>query len=201
VTCYHSKTAVRSKIPILTILFNNSLMGGCEKYLPVSTARYGARFLSGDYARVAEGLGGYTGWKAARDRAGRTQASAGGPRSALGEGEASPTAPGPERWTSEGPCSRARVVGGSGMLSKTLAALLKLSAKDRIELAMTLWESLTNDEREAGLVLTPEQEAELDRRLADHLENPGSAIPWEDIRRKLAGREDEGYRLTGWHIS
>jgi acetolactate synthase-1/2/3 large subunit len=54
------ETAVRSKIPILTILFNNSLMGGYEKYLPVSTARYGARFLSGDYARVAEGLGGYT---------------------------------------------------------------------------------------------------------------------------------------------
>lgn len=38
---------------------------------------------------------------------------------------------------------------GSGMLSHTLAALLKLPAKDRIELAMALWESLTDDEREA----------------------------------------------------
>jgi acetolactate synthase-1/2/3 large subunit len=54
------ETAVRSKIPILTIILNNSLMGGYEKYLPVSTARYGARFLSGDYAKVAEGLGGYS---------------------------------------------------------------------------------------------------------------------------------------------
>ena len=76
---------------------------------------------------------------------------------------------------------------GSGMLSTTLAALLKLPAKDRIELAMALWESLTDDEREAELVLTPDQEAELDRRLADHLANPGTAIPWEDVRRKLAG--------------
>lgn len=54
------ETAVRSKIPILTIVMNNGLMGGYERYLPVSTARYGTRFLSGDYSKVAEGLGGYT---------------------------------------------------------------------------------------------------------------------------------------------
>jgi putative addiction module component (TIGR02574 family) len=72
------------------------------------------------------------------------------------------------------------------MLSSTLAALLKLPAKDRIELAMALWDSLTDEEREAELVLTPEQEAELDRRLAEHLANPDNAIPWEEVRRKLA---------------
>jgi putative addiction module component (TIGR02574 family) len=72
------------------------------------------------------------------------------------------------------------------MLSNTLATLLKLPAKDRIELAMALWDSLTNEDREAGLALTPEQEAELDRRLAQHLADPGSAIPWEEVRRKLA---------------
>lgn len=54
------ETAVRSKIPILTIVMNNSVMGGYEKYLAVSTARYGTRLLSGDYSKVAEGLGGYT---------------------------------------------------------------------------------------------------------------------------------------------
>ena len=45
------------------------------------------------------------------------------------------------------------------MLPSTLAALLRLPAKDRIELAMALWESLTDTEREAELVLTAEQEA------------------------------------------
>ncbi|MBI4611334.1 MAG: thiamine pyrophosphate-requiring protein [Candidatus Rokubacteria bacterium] len=54
------ETAVRSRIPILTIVLNNGLMGGYEKHLPVSTARWGLRFLSGDYSKVAEGLGGYT---------------------------------------------------------------------------------------------------------------------------------------------
>ena len=72
------------------------------------------------------------------------------------------------------------------MLPNTLAELLKLSAKERAEIAMALWDSLTDAEREAELVLTPEQEAELDRRLAEHLANPGSAIPWDEVRRKLA---------------
>ena len=72
------------------------------------------------------------------------------------------------------------------MLSSTLAALLKLPAKDRVELAMALWESLADNEHEAKLPLTPEHEAELARRIQDHLANPASAIPWEEVRRKLA---------------
>jgi putative addiction module component (TIGR02574 family) len=73
------------------------------------------------------------------------------------------------------------------MLPNTLAELLKLSAGERAEIAMAPWESLTDTEREAELTLTPEQEAELDRRLAEHIANPGSAIPWDEVRRKLAG--------------
>ena len=73
------------------------------------------------------------------------------------------------------------------MLSNTLAELLRLPANQRVEIAMALWESLTEAEREAELALTPEQEAELDRRLAEHVANPGSAIPWDEVRRKLAG--------------
>ena len=73
------------------------------------------------------------------------------------------------------------------MLSNTLAELLRLPANQRVEIAMALWESLTEAEREAERALTPEQEAELDRRLAEHVANPGSAIPWDEVRRKLAG--------------
>jgi putative addiction module component (TIGR02574 family) len=72
------------------------------------------------------------------------------------------------------------------MLPNTLAELLKLSATERVEIAMALWESLSDGEREAELALTPEQEAELDRRVAEHIANSGSAIPWSEVRRKLA---------------
>ena len=71
------------------------------------------------------------------------------------------------------------------MQSSPLAQLLKLSAGDRAELPMALWESLTDGEREGELALTDEQHAELDRRWAEHVENPGSAVPWSDVRRKL----------------
>ncbi len=73
------------------------------------------------------------------------------------------------------------------MLPNTLAELLRLPTGERIELAMALWESLGDSERDAAFDLTEEQKAELDRRLADHIANPGSAVPWEDVRRKLAG--------------
>ncbi len=73
------------------------------------------------------------------------------------------------------------------MFPNALAELLKLSARERAEIAMALWESLTDSERGTEFVLTPELEAELDRRLADHLTNPNSAIPWDEVRRKLTG--------------
>ncbi len=71
------------------------------------------------------------------------------------------------------------------MPSSPLTELLKLPAGDRVDLAMALWDSLSEDEREAELVLTDEQQAELDRRWAAHVADPSSAIPWADVRAKL----------------
>jgi thiamine pyrophosphate-dependent acetolactate synthase large subunit-like protein len=53
------ETAVRNRIPILTILMNNGVMGGYTKKQPIATELYGIHRLSGQYARVAEALGGY----------------------------------------------------------------------------------------------------------------------------------------------
>jgi acetolactate synthase-1/2/3 large subunit len=54
------ETAVRERIPIITILINNSKLGGYQERYPVASERYGFHALSGDYVKIAEGLGGYT---------------------------------------------------------------------------------------------------------------------------------------------
>ncbi|MBI2835759.1 MAG: addiction module protein [Acidobacteria bacterium] len=63
--------------------------------------------------------------------------------------------------------------------------LLKLPAGQRADLAMALWASLSDQKRYATQELSDEQKAELDRRWAEHPENPKSGIPWSDVRRKL----------------
>ena len=73
------------------------------------------------------------------------------------------------------------------MSPEVMAALLKLSANERVDLALALWESLDEGDQEAALDLTPEQAAAFDRRLAEHDADPSTAIPWEDVRKKLSG--------------
>lgn len=73
------------------------------------------------------------------------------------------------------------------MASSPLSQLLRLPAEDRAELAIALWESLSESEREGEFELTAEQRAELDRRWTEHVENPDSAIAWSEVRRKLLG--------------
>lgn len=75
------------------------------------------------------------------------------------------------------------------MSSPSLSQPFKLPANERAELAIALWESLTDAEREAELPLSAEQQAELDRRWAEHLKDPSSAVPWNELRRKLLARE------------
>jgi len=73
------------------------------------------------------------------------------------------------------------------MASNPLPDLLKLSAQDRAQLAIALWESLSDSERDDALEITDEFRAELDRRWAEHEANPESAVPWADVRRRLLG--------------
>jgi putative addiction module component (TIGR02574 family) len=75
------------------------------------------------------------------------------------------------------------------MASISLDELLKLPAAERVEIALALWDSLEDAELDALVPLTEDQKAELDRRLAEHEENPGSAIPWEQVRRDLLSSE------------
>ena len=53
------ETAVRERIPIMSVLLNNFSMAIELKVMPVSTERYRATDISGDYAAMARAFGGY----------------------------------------------------------------------------------------------------------------------------------------------
>ncbi|TAK20126.1 MAG: thiamine pyrophosphate-requiring protein [Chloroflexota bacterium] len=53
------ETAVRERLPILTVLINNSVMGGYGHHMPNASEKFSSNRLSGEYWKVAEGLGAY----------------------------------------------------------------------------------------------------------------------------------------------
>ena len=72
------------------------------------------------------------------------------------------------------------------MSTPAFSELLKLSEAERIQLAQDLWDSIPATS--AVLGLSEDQRQELDRRLAEHEANPGSAIVWADVRARLQQR-------------
>jgi putative addiction module component (TIGR02574 family) len=66
-----------------------------------------------------------------------------------------------------------------------LQELLQLSPAERIELANELLDSVSEDDYAP---LTPEQAAEIDRRIAEHDRDPSRGIPWEEVRAHLWSR-------------
>jgi len=64
------ETAVRERLPILTVILNNGRMGGYDHHMPTASERYGANLLTGNYAKVAEGLGAHAEQVSSPDRIG-----------------------------------------------------------------------------------------------------------------------------------
>jgi acetolactate synthase-1/2/3 large subunit len=50
------ETAARNDIAILTVVFNNGVMGAEREVLKVSDEKFGAMTVGGNYTKVAEGL-------------------------------------------------------------------------------------------------------------------------------------------------
>jgi len=70
--------------------------------------------------------------------------------------------------------------------AEILAAAKALPLNERIEIAQGLWEDIAGNGCDPDL--TPEQSAELDRRLADFEKNPRAGIPWEQVEADLNKR-------------
>lgn len=53
------ETAFRERLSIMTVLVNNSRLGGYSNYMPTASEKYDSNKLTGDYTAVAKGLGAY----------------------------------------------------------------------------------------------------------------------------------------------
>lgn len=71
-------------------------------------------------------------------------------------------------------------------MAKPVLDFSHLTVAERIQLVEDIWDSIA--EAPETLELTPAQRAELDRRLEEHRQSPGSAIPWEQVRTELFKR-------------
>ena len=69
-------------------------------------------------------------------------------------------------------------------MSRVPAQILELPAKERVELAQQIWESVV--EHPETVPLTPAQREELERRWKAFELNPDEGEPWEDVKRSLA---------------
>jgi putative addiction module component (TIGR02574 family) len=75
--------------------------------------------------------------------------------------------------------------------SLLLDELMQLSPADRMDIVDQLWDSIhpPGSARPGEFVeFTDEQMAEIRERVAEHQRNPGSALPWEEVRARLRAR-------------
>jgi len=72
-------------------------------------------------------------------------------------------------------------------MSVILDKALELPIPARIRLVEDIWDSIA---LESGAVeLTPEQRAELDRRIEDYKNDPAGNVPWEEIKAEALARK------------
>ena len=77
-------------------------------------------------------------------------------------------------------------IGSKMSVSLKSLGIDQLSVEDRLALVEELWDSIAESTGE--LPLTEAQQAELDRRLAEHEARPDDVVPWEDVKASIEAR-------------
>ncbi len=72
-------------------------------------------------------------------------------------------------------------------MSVLLEEAPKLRVTERRKLVEDIWESIDGSPK--AFELTPEQAAELQRRIDDEEQNPGGGIPWETVMAEALARK------------
>ena len=65
--------------------------------------------------------------------------------------------------------------------------LRTLSASEKLALVTELWEDLAS--KPEDIPITPEQIAEVDRRLEEYRQNPGLGSSWEEVKARILGQK------------
>ena len=74
----------------------------------------------------------------------------------------------------------------SGMVKIDMDAIMRLTVAERVRLVQDIWDTLQPTAEE--LPLSEEQRSIIDRRLAEHQQDPDSAVPWEEVKARLESR-------------
>jgi putative addiction module component (TIGR02574 family) len=64
-----------------------------------------------------------------------------------------------------------------------LSDVLELPVSERLELVGDIWDSIAQFPEKVAL--TPEQSAELDRRLEAYRRNPSAGSPWSEVKARI----------------
>jgi len=67
-------------------------------------------------------------------------------------------------------------------VNQTLSELTALPVADRLRVVESLWDSIESD---TPVSLSPQQGAELDRRVRAHETNPGELLSWDQVLDRL----------------
>ena len=73
-------------------------------------------------------------------------------------------------------------------MSTLLEQSLKLPVPERIKLVEEIWDSIAEQQGSDVIKLTPEQTAELERRIEYHEQHPNDTVPWEMVRDNTLAR-------------
>ena len=70
-------------------------------------------------------------------------------------------------------------------VEQTISDLSTLPVGDRLRVVHAIWDTLPDD---VDLSTTPEQQAELNRRLAAHRADPSTAVSHDELMRRVENR-------------
>ena len=70
-------------------------------------------------------------------------------------------------------------------IDQTISDISALPIGDRLRVVHAIWDTLPDD---VALSPSPEQQAEIDRRLAAHRADPSAAISHEELMRRVENR-------------